>query len=336
MLITIIVIVFIIIVLIVHILEEHMDYTNQQLNNYVSQIKLTAEKKSSYTSQIDTLKRNVLEAIDAMNSTSIIKVKRAGSWKKGTALAPKGEYPLDVDMVFYLDIEEDAALDAEELRKAIIDVLCKAYPNKEESDFTDGQKTIGVVFRSSGLEVDIVPFIPEQGNTTYGRQPRKKINSGEFKTSVDKQLSFASDIKSKYSNFTSVVRILKSWRNYQELELSSFSIELVVAHLIIEGRIRNSTSINQGIIHFFELLGNSDPVQVYFSDAIGSRTNDIPCIADPTNNENNTINLSMDEWDEVVRSAEQSFETISYAGQVQGKGETLDLWQEIFGPSFNT
>ena len=75
-----------------------------------------------------------------------------------------------------------------------------------------GKKTIGIVFRGSGLEVDIVPFIPEKGNTTYGRQPEKKLNSGEFKTSVDKQLDFTKKIKSKCSNFTSVVRILKSWR----------------------------------------------------------------------------------------------------------------------------
>ena len=313
-----------------------MEYTNQQLLNYVSQIKLTESQKSSYTNQIDTLKDNVLKAVRDMDNASVIKVKRAGSWKKGTALAPKGDYPLDIDMVFYLDIEEDTAFDAEELRKEIIGVLCKAYPNKRESDFTDGEKTIGVVFRGSGLEVDIVPFIPEKGNTTYGRQPRKKINSGEFKTSVDKQLNFVSEIKTMCQNFTSIVRILKGWRNYQELELSSFSIELVVAYLIKKKRIVNSTSINQSIIYFFELLGNSYTVEMYFSDAIGECSNETPWVADPTNNENNTIHLSTDEWDEIVESAEKGFETISYAGQVQEKGKVLDVWKEIFGPSFNT
>ena len=311
-----------------------MEYTNQQLNNYVNRIKLSQEKKSSYADQIDNLKNNVLKAINGMENTKVMKVKRAGSWKKGTALAPKGDYPLDIDMVFYLNLEENTLFDAEELREEIIDVLCEAYPNKERSDFTDGQKTIGVVFRGSGLEVDIVPFIPEKGNTTYGRQPRKKLHAGEFKTSVDKQLDFISDIKSKCQNFTSIVRLLKSWKNYQELELSSFSIELAVAYLIEKRRISDS-SINQAVITFFEFFGNDNPIEVYFSGAIGPQAGSAPWIADPTNNENNTVRLSDSEWDEVVEAAERGFETIFYARAVQETGKTLNLWKEVFGPSFN-
>lgn len=310
-----------------------MEYTNEQLGNYVKRIKLTQEKKSSCTQQIDSLKENVLRAINGMENTRVIKVKRAGSWKKGTALAPKGDYPLDVDMVFFLDVEDDTSFDAQELRDEIIDVLCKAYPNKERSDFTDGQKTIGVVFKGSGLEVDIVPFIPEKGNTTYGRQPRKKLNSGEFKTSIDKQLDFASSIKANCLNYTSIVRLLKSWRNYQELELSSFSIELVVAHLIKQGRI--SSSINQAVINCFEFFGNENRVQVYFPCAIGPKSDSAPWIADPTNNENNTVRLSDSEWNEVIEVAELGFETISYAQTVQEIGKTLALWKEVFGPSFS-
>ena len=311
-----------------------MEYTNQQLINYVNRIKLTQDKKSSYTKQIDSLKENVLKAVNNMEGSKVTKVKRAGSWKKGTALAPKGDYPLDIDMVFFLDVEDDTSFDAQELRDEIIDVLCEAYPNKKRSDFTDGQKTIGVVFKGSGLEADIVPFIPEKGNTTYGRQPRKKLNSGEFKTSIDKQLDFISKIKDKYPNFTSVVRLLKSWRNYQELELSSFSIELAVAHLISEGRISVS-SINLAITMFFEFFGNDDRVQVYFPGAIGPKSDSAPWIADPTNNENNTVRLSDSEWNEAIEVAEHGFETITYAQTVQETGKTLELWKEVFGPSFS-
>lgn len=311
-----------------------MDYTNQQLNNYVNRIKLSQEKKASYGSQIDNLKDKVLKAVKGMENTKVTKVKIAGSWKKGTALVPKGDYPLDIDIVFFLDLEKNTAFDAEVLRKEIIDVLCATYPNKKAADFTDGQKTIGAVFRGTGLEVDIVPFIPEQRDAAYGRQPRKKLNSGDFKTSVDKQLDFISEIKTECSNFASIVRILKSWRNYQELELSSFSIELIVAHLIESERISGS-SINQAVLSFFEFLGNGEPVEVYFSDAIGPKAGGDPWIADPTNNENNTINLSDGEWDEVVEKSEIGFETIFYAQTVKEIPKTLGLWQEIFGPSFS-
>lgn len=311
-----------------------MEYTNQQLSNYVDRIKLSRQKMSSYSSQVDNLKDNVVSALNGMENTKVTKVRRAGSWKKGTALAPKADYPLDIDMVFYLELDEDTSFDAEELREEVIDVLCKAYPQKEKGDFTEGEKTIGVVFRGSGLEVDIVPFIPGKGNTTYGRQPHKKLNSGDFKTSVDKQLEFIRNIKDKHAHFASLVRILKNWRNYQELELSSFSIELAVANLSIKGK-TSGTSMNQAIINFFEFFGNGNPVRIYFAGAIGERDGSAPWIADPTNNENNTVRLSRVEWDEVIEAAENAFETLSYAQTVQEAGRTLDLWKEVFGPGFN-
>ncbi|MCZ0932935.1 MAG: nucleotidyltransferase, partial [Oligoflexia bacterium] len=97
----------------------------------------------------------------------------------------------------------------------------------------------------------------------------------------------------------------------------------------------SNVSINQAIITFFEFLGNDDSVTVYFSEAIGSKTDNVPYIADPTNNENNTINMSGEEWKEVIDMAETAFETLSYAKNVQESGKTLELWKEIFGPSFN-
>ena len=311
-----------------------MEYTNQQLTNYVDRIKLSRQKMSSYSSQVDNLKDNVVGAVNGMENTKVKKVRRAGSWKKGTALAPRADYPLDIDMVFYLELDEDTSFDAEELRKEVIDVLCNAYPRKEKGDFSEGEKTIGVVFRGSGLEVDIVPFIPGKGNTTYGRQPHKRLNSGDFKTSVDKQLDFIRDITNKHTHFASLVRILKSWRDYQELELSSFSIELAVAKLLMEGK-TSGASVNQAIINFFEFFGNGNSVRIFFAGAIGERNSSAPWIADPTNNENNTIRLSRVEWDEVIEAAENAFETLSYAGTVQEAGRTLDLWKEIFGPNFN-
>ncbi|MDA8001199.1 MAG: nucleotidyltransferase [Alphaproteobacteria bacterium] len=312
-----------------------MEYTDQQLKDYASRIKLSAEKKSSYAGQIDTLKANVLKAVKGMPNAKVTKVKQAGSWKKGTALTPKGDRALDIDLVFFLEVEK---FDAEELRKTIIDVLCAAYPNKSRDDFTDGKKTVGVVFRGTGLEVDIVPFVPDKGNSTYGLQPRKKLNSGEFRTSVEKQLQFIKDIKGKsagkFANFTAVVCILKTWRNYQELELPSFSIELVVAHLICTKEIDSSTSIAQALVLCLGFLGRGS-VSVYFSGAIGVESDDEPWIADPTNNENNTLNLSSEDWKEIVDSALQGFETLSYAAVVAEAGKTLELWKEVLGPNFS-
>lgn len=312
-------------------------FYNSELNNYVSRIKLSADKKKSYSNQVENLKQKVLAAIDDIPNTKVVSVRRAGSWIKGTALAPKHGIALDIDMVFFIEVDEDTKFDAENLRSEIIDVLCVAYPNKVRDDFTNGKKTVGIVFRGSGLEADIVPFIPEKGNTTYGRQPAKKLNSGEFKTSVVKQLRFSIDVKKKCSNYTSIVRILKSWRNFNEIKLSSFAIELLVAHLIVNER-ENLNSINEAIIEIFELLGSESPLCITFPQAINNSPDQKPWIADPTNNENNTLqNVSDSEWREIREKGELAFETLSYAGMISREKEKLRirLWKEIFGPHFN-
>ena len=311
-------------------------YTNQELLNYVSRIKLTQDKKSSYGDQIDALKNNVIKAVDEMQDAKVIKVRRAGSWRKGTALAPTGDYPLDVDMVFYMRVDKETAFDAGELRDEIIKVLRKSYPNKESSDFTNGLKTIGIVFRGSGLEVDIVPFIPEDNSSGYGRQPQKILNSGDFRTSVDGQLQFISDIKSGFSGFTSIVRIMKSWRNFKELELSSFSIELIVASLYEEGRISDEVSINESVLNFLEFLGRNEEVRIWFPKAPGQEPSAAPWISDPTNNENNVLsNVSDTDWSSITSEAEKGFEILSFAQEVQEKGRTLGLWKDVFGPRFS-
>ncbi len=313
-------------------------YTNQDLDNYVARIKLTNEEKANYSSQIDNLKKKVEVAINDLEETSVLRVRRAGSWRKGTALKPKGDYPLDIDMVFFLLVEDEKNFDGEKLRQEIIKVLLKAYPQKKSEDFTEGNKTVGVSFQTSGLEVDIVPFIQKRKDSVYGKLARKKLNSGEYvETSVDKQLDFSKSMQESNCLFKSVVRILKSWRNYQELELSSFAIELIVAYLIKENKCTEPSSINELLITFFEFLGNSDvKVEIYFPGAIGDRAETYPWVADPTNNTNNILSQMGDgEWDETREKAENAFERLSHAAVIENKQETLEKWQEILGPSFN-
>ena len=311
---------------------------DQEMKHYDHRIKLSQGKKSSYSNQIENLKNLVNKAINDSETTKAIKAIRAGSWKKGTALAPKGDYPLDVDMVFFINVDNGRSFDAEQLRNEVISVLCHAYPNKSESDFSNGRKTIGVTFRGSGLEVDIVPFIPKFPNSEYGYQPYKKLNSGNFMTSVGKQLNYISKIKSKNSNFAPAVRILKSWRNYQEVNLPSFSIELLSAYLIDRNPQRfmhARQSINNLILFFFEQLGSNRELKIHFQ-TLGSYSFPSPWIADPTNVENNTLSqVSSSEWNEIVSAAESAYETISYAESVFEKDKTIELWKEIFGPNFS-
>ena len=316
-----------------------MELTDTQILNFVGRIKLSQSKKQEYNDQIDSLKKRVVDAINGMDNTKIKKVRRAGSWKKGTALRPRGDaLPLDVDLVFFVEVDEETEFDSEELRDEIIAVLKKAYPNKSEEDFENGEKTVGIVFRGSGLEIDIVPFIPNKGNTSYGRQPRKELKSGDFKTSVDKQLDFISDTKGKWASFAPAVRMVKWWKNEKELDMPSFAVELLFAHLIISGQIGSGITIENALIKFFGFVSANPHMRIGFPGAIGSlpSSSGVPIVADPTNNENNVLEkVDTADWSEIVDKANLAFETLSYAQKISEQGKTLELWREVFY-QFNT
>ena len=311
-----------------------MKLTNQQILNFVGRIKLPHVKKQDYNDQIDLLKKRVVGAINGIDNTKVKNVWEAGSWKKGTALRPRGDaLPLDVDLVFFVEVDEETKFDSEELRNEIITVLKQAYPNKSEEDFESGEKTVGIVFRGSGLEVDIVPFIPNKGNPSYGRQPRKELKSGDFKTSVEKQLKFISGVKSRWASFAPVVRMVKWWKNEKELDMPSFAVELLFAHLILSDRIGGSITIEDALIKFFEFVSSNPCMRIGFPDAIGSlpASSGVPVVADPTNNENNVLEkIDTIGWSEIVDKATSAFETLSYARTVGEQGKTLELWREVF------
>ena len=310
-----------------------MEYTNEEMKRFVDRIKLTNEQKKNYTGQIDNLRNNVTAAIGEIEGIKLLKVKQAGSWKKGTGLAPRGENPLDIDMVFFIEKEEGYKFDAEAIREELIAILRAAYPNKAKEDFSNGKKTVGVVFRGTGLEVDIVPFIPEKPGSRYGTQPEKQLYSGTHTTSVDGQLEFSRDLRKKNREYTNIVRVLKHWRNERELDLSSFALEILVGKSIHVGEI-SGTVIMDGAMKIWELLGSGRHLEIKFG-ARGNVGTARPWIADPTNDSNNVVGRILNTWKEVQEEAERAFETIMYAKTVQGQGQTRDLWKEIMGPRFN-
>lgn len=313
-----------------------MQLTNQQLTNYVGRIKLTQEMKRKYASQIDHLIAELESSINEQTTIRVTRVIRAGSWKKGTALRPRGEHPLDVDLVFFLNLEAASPPDTAKLHDYLLQFLLDTYKNKKPEDFNKGEKTVSLVFRGTGLHVDLVPVAPLQQGSTYVWQPSSSPGPSLFVTSVDGQLDFIARRKAANSTFSSTVRILKAWRARQELEISSFAIELLVAHLDIAKGVE--TSIESALVRFFEFLSRKQKLVVTFPGAAGSNsdTGAVAYLADPTYTPNNVLSrVSAADWEEVRSKTETAWETLELARSKQGKGETVQLWKEIFGPYFN-
>jgi hypothetical protein len=210
------------------------------------------------------------------------------------------------------------------------------YPTKESQDFSVQPRTLGIHFRDSGLDVDLVPVIPIPNEDGYGWQPSSQ-RGHPVKTSITGQLDFIKNRRDADLRFRTLVRLLKNWRNEQELErLRSFLIELIVAYLF--DRDGAAKSLEEGLQRFYLYVAQSRLQEAITFPELGkisSFPNDPVVVLDPVNKDNNVAaRLTNAEREEIANAAELAFSTIETAVWKAGKGETLDLWKEVMGRSF--
>ncbi len=326
-----------------------MKLTNTQLQNFIGRIKLKHEDMPKYRDQINNLKVKLETKIreDKRTGMKVTKFILAGSWKKRTILKPTGENPIDVDLVLYVEGDESLKDDLKKLHDFVIEYLEEIYPTKDINRDVDAEgntKSIKIKFTGTGLELDIVPVVPMATPKEYVWQPQRGGGGKLYVTSVTKQLEFAQERKVRNTSFTSIVRAVKWWRNYKELKpvdeeagLSSFVIELIVSHLELHENIEND--IESGIIRFFRFVSDPNFPIIKFKNAINSvpSTFNTPIyVADPTNNENNAAKkLDTAIWKEIIKEANDAFDTLFIAQSKGGEGETIEEWKNVFGPSFN-
>lgn len=296
---------------------------------------------STYRTQVSNLQEDLEKYITSDTSTGI-KVTRAiiaGSWKKGTILRATGENPIDIDLILYVEGEVNLQDDLEKLHDLIIEYLKKIYPNKDIRRDVDAQgktKSIKIKFIGTGLEVDIVPVVPIENPKEYVWQPQRG-GGGKYITSVTKQLEFSANYRSQNPSYTGIIRALKWWRNYKELDqLSSYVIELIVAYLETNKGVE--TNIEEGIIRFFKFVSDPTFPTINFKNAINTLPAPIPkfYVADPTNNVNNAAKKLNDiNWDEIKKEALDAFEALNIAQSKNFEGDTIEEWKFVFSSSFN-
>jgi len=317
-----------------------MKLDNTQLSNFINRIKLHRDDMGKYRNQIENLRDRLKAKIKDDTSTGM-RVSRfliAGSWKKHTILRPKGEHSVDVDLVLFVEGDDTLKSDVNKLHDYVVQYLREIYPTKDVGDVEAEGKTkaIKIKFIGTGLEVDIVPVVPDTPST-YVWQPERG-GGGRFITSIDKQLGANIEWRKQNASYTAIVRALKWWRNRQQLKpgLTSFTIELIAAYL--DDTYGCETSIEEGLIRFFQFVsGRSFPV-IKFPLAI----NEVPrftnpvFVADPTNNENNAASkMDNDAWKQVVEAANTAFEGLCIAQSSTTLSATTEEWTELFGPSFS-
>src|SRR5262249_12557523 len=146
--------------------------------------------------------------------------------------------------------------DLELLHSIIRGLLIAVYPQKGPDDFKVQPRTLGIHFHESGLDVDLVPIVPIPDEPGYGWQPSSQGGS-PVKTSVTGQLAFIKARSDADPRYRTLVRLLKRWRNHQELDaLRSFGIELLLAYL--QDRDGPAPSLEEGLVRYFLFVGQSE------------------------------------------------------------------------------
>lgn len=308
-----------------------MRLTDAQLRVYDDAVLRVAQAtRKDWMDQVDNLIAELCRRIADDGTYKVHKILKAGSLQKGTILRPREGLRPDADVAVYLTPGTNPDLSSlHALLKRLVKLV---YPTKQDSDFTINSKTLGVSFAASGLSVDLVPVIPTADDDDYGWQP-SSVGGEMILTNISAQLAFIRDRKRRDPRYRRIVRLLKRWRDWQELPLRSFPIELLTAHLL--DTFGPADSVEAGLLRVLLFIAQTELAEaVTFAEhgALTELPSGVVVVIDPVNAKNNvTARITELERREIVTAAKTAHETLTFARHSTTMGETIDLWREQFG-----
>ncbi|HTW09942.1 MAG TPA: CBASS oligonucleotide cyclase [Acidimicrobiales bacterium] len=311
-----------------------------QVNSFcMSRVNLPKDIADKHRAQVKRLRERLEKKIDDDPSFDLVKMLHAGSVAKGTALRTVN----DLDVAVYVKAGS-APKDDSDLQPWLADRLREANPNMGNDQFIPQEHCVKVSFRGSGLDVDMVPVLYEGDAADCGYLVRK--NSGErVMTSIPRHLEFIRARKTKYGDdFKQLVRLVKWWRNVEakadaDFRFKSFMIELLWARLADNGVIL--CDYPSALEAFFTYLVKSElRERIFFTDYYRSSQLPGPTgnpieVFDPVNPENNVaINYTTKGRSQIVSAAGRALDALGEARYAVTKGDEIDCWQDVLGPSF--
>lgn len=302
-------------------------------------VNLPKDDADRYRSQVTRLRDRLTTKIDADPSFDLVKMLHSGSVAKGTALKTVN----DLDVAVYVRAGS-APVDDHQLQPWLADRLREANPNMNPDQFEPQDHCVRVHFSGSGLDVDVAPVIYEGAVNDCGYLVRK--NSGErVMTSVPLHLKFLRERKSTHGDdFKQVIRLIKWWkkmvlRDDAEFRFKSFMIELICAHLADNGAVLGDYP--EAMTAFFTYLVKTElRERIVFTDnyaasVVPASAGNAIQIIDPVNAENNVAkNYDDSDRKRIVEAAHRALDALGEAAFATTRGEAIECWQDVLGPSF--
>jgi len=299
-------------------------------------VNLPSDWAKEYRAQANRLGERVESYVADHPDFTLKRLMMSGSLAKGTALRTLN----DIDMAAYIS-GADAPADRVALLEYLAERLRKAFPNFKPEQVQPQTYSVTVSFRSSGLDVDVVPILYCGAKDWRGDLVSQEDGS-LLETSIPLHLEFARK-RAQPTHFAQVVRLAKFWAAHMKgtrsgFRFKSFMVEMVIAHLADGGA--DLSDYPEALQHFFTYLaGTALRERIVFSDCYPISTapalNDPVQIIDPVNRDNNVSRLyTAANADAIAEAALEAGDAIDAALRAPTKGETVRYWQKVFGPSF--
>jgi hypothetical protein len=315
--------------------------TQAELAAFAShKVNLKRELRDSYREQVANLRDHLDRYITEHPDIGLVKLLESGSLAKGTALRTIS----DIDVAMYVK-GEAAPRELKKLLEWLVERLRTTYHQIPPGNiFIDGPCVV-ISFGGNDLNVEVAPIL-------YDGDPKWRgylwdRNSGEkILTSIPLHIDFIRKRKERHPvHFTQVIRLLKWWvaqreRDTSGFALRSFLVELLAAKLADDGK--QFDDYHTGLEHFFTYIQRSGlRERIAFTDNYAatrlppSRTCVVE-IFDPVSPENNVAaDISESKRQQLVQSADAALDALSYARNSQTKGDALECWRELMGPTFS-
>ncbi len=318
--------------------REHVNH--QDIARFAEErVNLPRDKANEYRKQARGLRERLESYLQENPDFSLKKMLVSGSLAKGTALRSLN----DIDVACYI-AGDDAPHNISALLQYLAERLRKAYPNFNPDQVKPQTYCVTVSFRSSGLDVDVVPILYNGDPQWYGNLVSQE--DGSFlETNIPFHLEFIRKRKNAQEfHFAQVVRLVKFWvnkvkREREDFKFKSFMVELILAHLADQKL--DFSDYPEALQHFFTYIIKTNlRERILFDDYYNSQK--VPAftepvqIIDPVNSKNNASRLYTEvQANAIVEAALDAGDAIDGALAAPTKQETIYYWQKVFGPSFN-
>jgi len=304
-------------------------------------VNLPASDAQRHRDQVNSLRERLQAKIDADPDYGLIKMLHAGSVAKGTALRSVN----DLDVAVYVKAAAAPERDPD-LVRWLADRLAEANPLMDRDQFEEKDHCVTVNFRGSGLNVDVVPVLYEGEPDDRGYLVRK-YTGDRVLTSVPLHVDFIRSRKQKYGrDFAQLIRISKWWKRTvighdAEFRFKSFMIELLWAHLADGGL--ELADYPTSLERFYTYIVRTGLTQqVAFTDytsanSVRARSSAPIEVLDPVNPDNNVAARYSDA--DRIRIIETAHDALSALGEARfatTKGQAVDCWRCVLGPSFGS